>query len=205
MMRQFSIIILLLYFLSIAAKVGFTQEVKDEELIQFIEKMTGIKTGSVQPPEHLKILKKVRPFEAFRYFSGYYRSLNNNPVIYVTQTKNNEYLVVVGPNYEKQFPIHEFEQAVKAYLQLLLAQGYHPTYYTIFVGSFKNKIDAQKYAKLFRDKGFEVDIIKIDLPQKGTWYRVYVEKFLSLLEAKQFINLLKDSKLIKKAYVKCIY
>lgn len=75
-------------------------------------------------------------------------------------------------------------------------------YYTLQVASFKDSREAERYARFFRDRGYFSQVVKVELPRKGIWYRVYVGKFRSLSEAKEAYTYLKQKKLIKQAYIK---
>ncbi len=79
------------------------------------------------------------------------------------------------------------------------------TYYALQVASFKVKKEAEKYASFFRKKGYFAEVVKADIPKKGTWYRVYVGRFSSLEEARRAYEELKRKKLVKeKAYIKAV-
>ena len=75
-------------------------------------------------------------------------------------------------------------------------------YYTLQVASFKSSKEAERYAQFFREKGYRAQVLKVNLPRKGTWYRVYVGRFSTLSEAKKAYNLLKQKKWVKQAYIR---
>ncbi|HFC97534.1 MAG TPA: SPOR domain-containing protein [Thermosulfurimonas dismutans] len=78
-------------------------------------------------------------------------------------------------------------------------------YYALQVASFRDPGEAQKYASYFRDRGYAARVVKVNLPRKGIWYRVYVGHFASRAEAEAAYRKLKASKWIKKAYIQKIH
>ena len=74
-------------------------------------------------------------------------------------------------------------------------------FYSVQVSSLKNIIEAQKYVNYLRERGYEAFIKRVTLPQKGTWYRVYVGRFKSFAEARKFGEELKRREKIKSFYV----
>ncbi|OAG28736.1 SPOR domain-containing protein [Thermodesulfatator autotrophicus] len=78
------------------------------------------------------------------------------------------------------------------------------TFYAVQVASLRSRADAEKFASYLRDKGYNVTIKKVTLPQKGTWYRVYVGRFASLQEAKVFGEKIKAKEKLKSYYIQKI-
>jgi len=79
----------------------------------------------------------------------------------------------------------------------------HPgTYYVLQVASFRDRSEAERYARAFRDRGYAAEVVSVNLPGKGTWHRVYVGRFKSRFEAEKAYQELKARKLIKTAYIK---
>ncbi len=74
-------------------------------------------------------------------------------------------------------------------------------FYTVQVASMRSPTEAQKFVKYLRDKGYEAFYRKVTLPQKGTWYRVYVGRFKSLSEARAFGEKLKKREKFKAFYI----
>lgn len=58
-------------------------------------------------------------------------------------------------------------------------------YYTVQVGSYRNKNNADNYANEIRTKGYDVQIIEA-LVKGNTYYRVWVGKFTTMEQAKTF-------------------
>lgn len=76
-------------------------------------------------PEMVKIMKNIPARDGFRYFSGYYDTLNNLPAMYAHGTsRGGGKLTVVGPEMEQDFSIHQMDKAFFAYRELLEKRGY---------------------------------------------------------------------------------
>ena len=60
--------------------------------------------------------------------------------------------------------------------------------YTVQLSSHGNLSEAKKFAKGFRVRGYDLIIYPVELPNKGTWYRVCVGVFNSVREAKEFVK-----------------
>jgi hypothetical protein len=76
-------------------------------------------------PEMAKIMKNVSATDGFRYFSGYYDTLNNLPAMYAHGTSSEGgKLTVVGPGMEQDFPIRQIDRAFSLYRELLRTRGY---------------------------------------------------------------------------------
>ena len=54
------------------------------------------------------------------------------------------------------------------------------------VAAFRDSDDARRQAKELADKGYNVIVIKADIPGKGIWHRVRLGPFETLDEAKSF-------------------
>lgn len=92
-----------------------------EQMCQKIKPLTG---ASVQSPKGTqeKPIKTVTPTEMFRIASGYYCDyFNDLPAMYAHSGNK---IKVVGPNFEKEFDLQNFEQAVNAWRALLTSQHY---------------------------------------------------------------------------------
>ncbi|WP_022852898.1 SPOR domain-containing protein [Thermodesulfatator atlanticus] len=78
------------------------------------------------------------------------------------------------------------------------------TFYAVQVASLRSEKDAEKYARYLRDRGYDALVKRVTLPQKGTWYRVYVGRFKSLAEARAFGEKLKAREKLKAFYIQKI-
>lgn len=58
-------------------------------------------------------------------------------------------------------------------------------YYTVQVGSYRNKSNADTYAVQLREKGYEVHVVEA-LVKGNTYFRVWVGKYPTIEEAKAF-------------------
>jgi cell division septation protein DedD len=74
-------------------------------------------------------------------------------------------------------------------------------FYSVQIASLRSVQEAQKYVRYLRERGYESFMRKVTLPQKGTWYRVYVGRFKSLTEARRFGEELKKREKIKSFYI----
>lgn len=104
--------------------IGMSQEENGENTIRNYEMMTGRKAGNAPVPGHLRALENVTILDGFRFFSGYYRNLNNHPAIYAASGKGGYILTVIGAGQEKKFSMEEADEAFKFYLKFLKEQGY---------------------------------------------------------------------------------
>ncbi len=76
-------------------------------------------------PEMVKTMRNISAADGFRYFSGYYNTLNNLPAIYAHgHSSTGDRLTVVGPGMEKEFPILQFDEAISTYKEFLSKRGY---------------------------------------------------------------------------------
>ena len=92
-----------------------------EQLCQRSKALTG---ASVLSPKGLadKTIKTTTPTEMFRTASGYYCDFCNDlPTMYAHSGNK---IKVVGPNFEKEFALQDFDQAVNAWRALLTSQHY---------------------------------------------------------------------------------
>ncbi|NPA49500.1 MAG: SPOR domain-containing protein [Thermodesulfobacteria bacterium] len=74
-------------------------------------------------------------------------------------------------------------------------------FYAIQIASLRSAAEAQKYVKYLRQKGYDAFYRKIVLPQKGTWYRVYVGRFKSISQARRFGEKLKEREKLSAFYI----
>lgn len=75
-------------------------------------------------------------------------------------------------------------------------------YYVLQVASFRDRAEAERYARAFRDRGYAAEVVSVTLPGKGQWHRVYVGRFESRAEAEKAYKELRARKLVKTAYIK---
>ncbi len=73
--------------------------------------------------------------------------------------------------------------------------------YSLQVASFRSPQEAQKYVRFLSRKGYEAFVRKVNLPQKGQWYRVYIGRFSNLKQAKNFGQQLQQKEKIKTYYI----
>jgi cell division septation protein DedD len=64
--------------------------------------------------------------------------------------------------------------------------------YTVNIASFRDKGNADRLMKELEEKGYEAFIEKVNIAQKGTWYRVAMGRFSSREEALTFAQGLKE-------------
>ena len=65
--------------------------------------------------------------------------------------------------------------------------------FTIQVASFQDKARAEIVAGSLKQKGYQPAISPKELPEKGTWYRVFVGDFDTEEEARSLLEKLKES------------
>ena len=107
---------------------------------------------------------------------------------------------VTGAEGERKRPEIEEKEEVKAQVAMAeepkgpaRAEGELPTgAYTLNIASFRNKGNADRLMKEFKEKGYEAFVEKATIPQKGTWYRVAVGRFSSREEALAFAKGLQE-------------
>jgi hypothetical protein len=72
-------------------------------------------------------LKETSPAQGFEYFSGYAMHLNNLPAMYAHGgVGKGQAITVIGRDYQQDFPMSHFSEAVEHYQALLEKQGYRP-------------------------------------------------------------------------------
>jgi cell division septation protein DedD len=64
--------------------------------------------------------------------------------------------------------------------------------FTINVGSFREKVRAERVLEELKDKGYKAFVTEATISQRGTWYRVSVGRFPSRGEAQAFAQVLKE-------------
>ena len=74
-------------------------------------------------------------------------------------------------------------------------------FYSVQIASLRSVEEARKYVKYLQDKGYEAFFRKVVLPQKGTWYRIYVGRFKTISEARTFGEQLKKKEKLKAFYI----
>lgn len=84
--------------------------------------------GRPSAPEIAKIMRNVTALDAYRYFSGYYKTSHNLPTIYANRwggkSDHSEFLTIVGPETEQTFKMQEIDKAFEEYKALLKRRGY---------------------------------------------------------------------------------
>ena len=60
--------------------------------------------------------------------------------------------------------------------------------YTIQLGSYRGRKDAEEFARGFTIRGYDPIINEVEIPGRGTWYRVSLGVFNSSTEAKEYIK-----------------
>ena len=66
--------------------------------------------------------------------------------------------------------------------------------FTINVGSFRDRVSAERLMDELKEEGYKAFVVEATIPQKGTWYRVSVGRFPSRREAQAFAQKLRDKK-----------
>ncbi len=74
-------------------------------------------------------------------------------------------------------------------------------FYSVQVASLRSEKEAQRYVNYLRERGYKAFYRRVTLPQKGTWFRVYVGRFRTLAEARRFGEELKRREKLKSFYV----
>jgi cell division septation protein DedD len=64
--------------------------------------------------------------------------------------------------------------------------------FTVNVGSFRERVKAERLMNELKDKGYKAFVAEATIPQKGTWYRVSVGRFPSRKEAQTFAREVKE-------------
>ena len=60
--------------------------------------------------------------------------------------------------------------------------------YTIQLGSYRSRKDAEAFAQGFIVRGYQAIIREVDIPSKGTWFRVSLGTFDTTEQAEQYIK-----------------
>jgi cell division septation protein DedD len=107
----------------------------------------------------------------------------------------------LSPEVAKKEPKKEKSQPPANTVPKVKKKTFPTKFYTIQVASFRSPKEAQKYARLLGSRGYEALVKKVNLPQKGIWYRVYVGRFNSFKEAKKFGAVLQKKEKIKTYYI----
>jgi DedD protein len=74
--------------------------------------------------------------------------------------------------------------------------------YTVQIGAFQREEEAKKIVKSLISKGYPAFIKSVDIPGKGTWYRIRVGKFKTREEAELYGDNLKKDPDIKSVLIK---
>ena len=69
---------------------------------------------------------------------------------------------------------------------ITLTKDIEQEYYAIQLGSYRNKVNAEKYAASLREKGLDVRVVQA-LVKGQTYYRVWAGQFLTLEQAKEYM------------------
>ncbi|MGB7055303.1 MAG: SPOR domain-containing protein [bacterium] len=84
---------------------------------------------------------------------------------------------------QKSFPESVWSERAA---NITLTKDVEQEYYTIQLGSYRNKSNAEKYAATLREKGLDVRVVQAFV--KGqTYYRVWAGQFLTLEQAKEYM------------------
>ncbi|WP_456430972.1 SPOR domain-containing protein [Thermosulfuriphilus sp.] len=75
------------------------------------------------------------------------------------------------------------------------------TFYSLQVASLRSAREAQRYARRLRARGYEAFVRKVNLKEKGIWYRVHVGRFETMAEASSFAKKLAQKERIKSFVV----
>ena len=89
---------------------------------------------------------------------------------------------------EKALPVAETKQQAEEKPILSLGNKF-----TIQVASFQDKARTETVANGLKQKGYQPVISPKELPEKGTWYRVFVGDFDTEKEAKSLLDKLKEN------------
>jgi outer membrane protein assembly factor BamD (BamD/ComL family) len=84
---------------------------------------------------------------------------------------------------QKSFPGSVWSERAS---NITLTKDIEQEYYTIQLGSYRNKSNAEKYAATLRDKGLDVRVVQA-LVKGKTYYRVWAGQFLTLEQAKEYV------------------
>jgi outer membrane protein assembly factor BamD (BamD/ComL family) len=103
-------------------------------------------------------------------------------------------------NLRKRFPKSLWSERAASIIPTGKTSVEPKDYYTVQVGSYRKKANAERHAKEMREKGFETQIVEA-LVKGNTYFRVWVGKFPTIEQAKTF-SLKLDSLGIKGNVVK---
>ncbi|MFL5356964.1 SPOR domain-containing protein [Archangium sp.] len=59
--------------------------------------------------------------------------------------------------------------------------------FTLQISAFQNRPEAERFAAKLRDRGYAPYIVSVEIPQKGTWYRVRMGSFASKDAAARYL------------------
>ena len=82
-----------------------------------------------------------------------------------------------------------------------------PSYpYSVYLGSFRSLDRAKKVVSMYQGKGLNAYWVKVELGQKGTWYRIFAGHFPTKKQAEAFLKNrpLKDAAVKKTPYTNLI-
>jgi TolA-binding protein len=84
---------------------------------------------------------------------------------------------------QKSFPKSVWSERAA---NITLTKDVEQEYYTIQLGSYRNKSNAEKYAATLREKGLDVRVVQA-LVKDQIYYRVWAGQFLTLEQAKEYM------------------
>ncbi|MDQ6993522.1 MAG: SPOR domain-containing protein [Mariprofundus sp.] len=73
--------------------------------------------------------------------------------------------------------------------------------FSIQIASFRSKVDAIHMQEKLQKNGFQIYLKRIDLAEKGAWFRVYAGPYLRKSDAEQLLPELEAQKHVKKGLV----
>ena len=74
-------------------------------------------------------------------------------------------------------------------------------FFTLQVGSFEKKEHAENLFQKLRKKGYPVFLKRVDLKEKGIWYRVKVGEYPTKVEAEKFKEKLEKEEGLKESLI----
>ena len=80
-------------------------------------------------------------------------------------------------------------------MRLLNIRPHKQFNYFIHVASFRNENNAATDAQAYGMSGFQTKIVRVDLREKGIWYRVYLGPYSSHTEAQQTVEYIKEAEI----------
>lgn len=105
-------------------------------------------------------------------------------VSYMSSDKEKEGISILE-NLRKTYPKSVWSERALAIIPSKDTPEVPQEYYTVQVGSYRNKSNAEKYAEEIRKKDFSVQIVEA-LVKGNTYYRVWVGEFSTIEQAKTF-------------------